>query len=264
MKSLIILFPFIVFGGFQELPKSYEYEDSIIIQKNVAGRKFNVRRNKGENKNLEKLLLKVREDDQKIELLLKAREKNLIVRKGKDRILALSRIKGVVLNSILAMNIKASTFVVRIDEGEDLLGGAELRCLGISFGKRVSSHCDLLVTEEREFKIDVQIWGMDGAEGIIADYFYSGEEKSFLTSSLSSFFEGVIDVAKDRIMTPFGEATRDNGKNKILGGLSGISKNANKKIQESGDKKIEISFVNAGKKVILFFNKGINLSKERK
>jgi len=167
----------------------------------------------------------------------------------------------VVLNSILALNIKPVTFIVKIEGRDPEIDQAELRCQGMSFQKRVPAICDLLVTEDDEFKVDVRIWDLDGAEGIIADYYYSGEEKEFLTSSFASFFEGVLDVAKDKFVTPFGDATKDNGKNRILGGLTGIAKNANKKIAESGEKNLTIAFVNAGKEVLVFFNQSLTLTK---
>jgi hypothetical protein len=120
------------------------------------------------------------------------------------------------------------------------------------------------VTEDSEFKVDVKVWDLDGAEGIIADYTYSGEEKAFLTSSFASFFEGVLDAAKDRIITPFGEATRNNEKNKVLGGLTGIAQSANELVRESGEKNLSVAFVNAGKEVLIFFNQSLSLTKEEK
>ena len=56
----------------------------------------------------------------------------------------------------------------------------------------MSSRCDLLVWEDHEYQVDVELWDLDGAEGIIAHDYYSGEEKTFITSSFASFFQGVL------------------------------------------------------------------------
>ena len=74
--------------------------------------------------------------------------------------------------------------------------------------------------------------------------------------------QGILDVAKDRITTPFGEATRNNAKNKVLGGLMAVGENAQKKIAESGEKDLQIAYVNSGKSVLVFFNQTLNLKTE--
>ena len=260
IKILLFLTPSIVWAGFNELPSGTQYrykEEKKLVLPAIS--KKRVRRVKKQK--VDGLLSDLLSHERNIEALLKGREKNLIIRRKDDRIRALTRIKGIVLNSILAMNVRPTTFIVKIQGDDTDLGEAELRCLGVSFQKRVPAKCDLLVTEDQEFKVDVQVWDLDGAEGIIADYFYSGEEKSFLTSSFTSFFEGVLDVAKDRIVTPFGETTKNNGKNKILGGLTGIASNANKLIKKSGEKNLSIAYVNAGKEVLVFFNQSLILTK---
>ena len=256
IKFLIILFPLVAFGGFNELPNDVKYDYP--KEQALTQSKKRVKKNK---QGISKIMNDLLNSEQNIEELLKGREKNLIIRKKEDKVKALTRVKGVVLNSILALNIKPVTFIVKIEGRDPEIDQAELRCQGMSFQKRVPAICDLLVTEDDEFKVDVRIWDLDGAEGIIADYYYSGEEKEFLTSSFASFFEGVLDVAKDKFVTPFGDATKDNGKNRILGGLTGIAKNANKKIAESGEKNLTIAFVNAGKEVLVFFNQSLTLTK---
>ena len=74
--------------------------------------------------------------------------------------------------------------------------------------------------------------------------------------------QGIIDVAKDRINTPFGEATRNNAKNKVMGGLMAVGENAKKKVAESGEKNLQIGYVNSGKQVLVFFNQTLNLTQE--
>ncbi len=253
-----LIFPGIALAGFSEAPKSelYQYQKS---KRKTIHKKTGKRIKKN---NLDSSLRKLMEEDKKIAELLKRQEKSVIVRRTEDKIIALTRVKGILLNSVLAMNVKPSKFIVRLSSDNSELEGGEIRCLGHSFEKRVPAHCNLLVLDEKEYQIDVDIWDLDGAEGIIADYYYSGEEKTFLTSSFASFLEGVLDVAKDRVTTPFGEVTRNNAKNKVLGGLVGVAGNVKSKVSESGEKNLTISYVNSGKELLVFFNQSLNLNKE--
>ena len=52
-------------------------------------------------------------------------------------------------------------------------------------------------------------------------------------------------------------------KNKITGGLMNIADNVKNRIVESGNKVIKINFVNAGKRVVIFFNKTLDLTKKK-
>ena len=253
------------FAGFSELPEDnlYQYKKRPSSQRfqNNKNKTVIVRKKRGRNKKnkIEKRLKKIMEEDKKIMDLLAQQEKGLILRKSDNKILALTRVPGLLLNSIVAMNIKPSQFVVKIDSNIEEIHGGEIRCLGHGFERRVLANCDLLVVDDQEFKVDLDIWGIDGAEGITADYYHSGEEKAFISSSFASFLEGVLDSTKDRIMTPFGETNRNNAKNKIMGGLMGVAQNVRSKINQAGEQKLSISFVNSGKKVIIFFNKTLNL-----
>jgi len=203
------------------------------------------------------------EQDQQIIELLKRQEKGLIIRAQAEKVMALTRVRGILLNSVLAMNVRGAKFIVRITNENSLLDGGEIRCTGMSFQKRVPAKCDLLILEDQEFPIDVEIWDLDGASGMIADYFYSGEEKSFLTSSLASFLSSSFSVARGGVNTPFGNVTGNNTKNKILAGLYNVAENAKEEIQSSAEKNLTIAFVNSGKEVFVFFNSTLNLTKER-
>lgn len=261
MKLLILLIaPNLCFSGFTDIegPDLYNYKESKQAKRVTKKRPAKQRSNRQE-----KLLEQLLEEDKKLAEILKRQERNVIVRKKDEKVIALTRVKGIVLNSILAMNIKPSKFIVRLGDDNELLEGAEIRCMGHSFQKRVPAHCNLLVLDDEEFAVDIDIWDMDGAEGVIADYFYSGEEKAFLTSSFASFLQGVLDVAQDRVSTPFGNITRDNAKNKVMGGLMGVASNVSSKVQESGERKLTISYVNSGKEVLVFFNKSLKMKKEQ-
>jgi len=260
MKILaLILFPCLAIAGFTELDSHdlYNYENLHKSPERSVSKR-SVKRGASQQ---EKLLDQLISGDNKLFEILERQERRVIVRKRDDKVTALQRVKGVVLNSILAMNIKSSQFIVRLGSDDLLLEGAEIRCFGYSFQKRVPAHCNLMVLNDEEYEVDLDVWDMDGAGGIIADYFYSGEEKAFLTSSLASFLQGVLDVAKDKLATPFGEVSRNNAKNKIMGGLMNTATNVKETIEESGEKNLTIAYVNSGKEVLIFFNKTLKLSK---
>ena len=256
MRTLIVLIPFYTFAGFSSLNDSYNYQikDEIKVKSSAPKRKIK-KRKKSE---LNSLLKKIEQSDNAISSILKKNEKRVIVKKSEDRLKSLTRIRGTLLNSVIATNIKSTTLVIKVHENEHF-DKAEARCLGLSFGKRVQGKCDLIVTEDQEYKIEAELWDLDGAEGVISDQFYDGSEKEFLTSSFASFFEGVIRATKDRLVTPFGEVERQNGKNQVLSGLTGIASNANSKIKSSSEKNLQIALVNSGKEVFIFFQKGVKL-----
>lgn len=256
MKTIILLFlPTLAYSGFKEAPDSSLYQYKVKTQQYKVKRKQNTNK-KVRNKQIDELI----EKDMAILNLLKKQEKNVIMKRRDNKVTALTRIKGIVLNSILAMNVKPSKFIVKITDKNHDLYGAEIRCLGFSFEKRVPSKCDLLVIEDKEYSTDIELWDQDGAEGMIADYYYSGEEKAFLTSSFASFLGATFSVAKSGVNTPFGNVSQNTAKNKIMDGLLSVSENAKEKIMESGERKLTISYVNSGKEVLVFFNKTLNLT----
>lgn len=259
MKWFIsLLLPLIAHAGFSELDSSelYQYETK---PDRVAKKSASTVRKSSRMDELTKRLLV---EDKRLAELLERQERHLIVRTKSDKITALSRFKGIILNSILATNSRAATFIVRLGSDANYLEGGELRCLGQSFDKRILSKCNLLVLDDAEYEVDIRLWDLDGAEGIISDYTYSGAEKSFLTSSFASFMSGVLDTAKDRIATPFGEVSRNNGKNKVLSGLMGVADNARDRVEASGQENLTVSFANSGKEVLVFFNQSLTLKPE--
>ncbi|MEX0799362.1 MAG: hypothetical protein WEB87_05105 [Bacteriovoracaceae bacterium] len=259
MIILILFLSFPAYAGLAQLSEqeAFKYEFEQKKQKQVEV-KLPARIKKKTDPKIDQLLQKLKENDASMAAILESNNKKIIVKKYEEKLLALTRLRGVLLNSALATNLRPTTMIVRLGK-QEYFESAELRCHGTSYGKRIQAKCDLLVTDTRQYQIDAQIWDLDGAEGLIADEFYSGEEKAFLTSSFASFFEGVMDGARDRILTPYGETTRVNAKNKVLSGLMGVANNTNKKIKESSEKNIQVALVNAGKEVIVFLDKQLEL-----
>ena len=195
MKWVLILFPLSCFAGFSALNNSYDYK----ITDEVKTIRSSTRKIKKKGGDLNKLLKSIEASDKSIAELLKNNEKKVLVRKRDDHLSSLTRLKGVLLNSVLATNRRATTLIIRLKDNE-YFDEAEVRCKGVSFGKRVVGKCDLVVSDESEYQIAAELWDLDGAEGVIADQFYDGSEKEFLTSSYASFFEGVLGATKDRLI----------------------------------------------------------------
>ena len=185
------------------------------------------------------------ESEEKIANLLELQSNRLLVKKSSGRVIALSRMHGLLLNSVVAYNTTPTTFIVRIKKGD--LEGGELKCLGITYQKRVLSRCNLLVVNDREFSVDVSILDVDGAQGMTVDYLYTGEEKEVLTSSFASLVKSALDTS--------------NLSNSKIKGLSGIGNNLSNKIRQSGRENISISYINAGKPLYVFFNASLEMKR---
>ncbi|MCY4644349.1 MAG: hypothetical protein OXB88_06980 [Bacteriovoracales bacterium] len=231
MRVFFLLFPLLAWSDLKE--RAFEKRD--VVKKEAAI-----------DRHLEKILA---QEKTIAKLLSRPRPKKRI---PTDKITALSRFRGILLNSVLATDVKASKFIVRIAKGKRK--GAELRCLGVVFRRRILGKCDLLVIRGRDYEVDVEIWDLDGAEGIIADHHYTGEEKEFLASSLASFWRGITETAKDQIPRH----------NKFLKGIAEIGESAGRKIEESGSGRIAVSLANSGKEVIVFFNQTVRLKGVKK
>jgi len=253
-KWVCIFFPLSCYAGFSALENSYDYK----LKEDVKVIKSSSKKIKKKGDDVDSLLKSIEASDKSIADLLKNNEKKVLVRKRDDHLSSLTRLKGTLLNSVLATNKRGTTLIIKISEN-DFFDDAEVRCSGLSFGKRVIAKCDLVVSEEKEYQILAELWDLDGAEGIIADQFYDGSEKEFLMSSFSSFFEGVLGATKDRLITPYGEVDKNNSKNQVLSGLMGIADNVNSKVKDSSEKNLQIALINSGKEVFIFFQKKVKL-----
>lgn len=254
MRWILLILPINCLAGFSALNSSYEYQ----IQDEVKSTHSSTRKSKKKGGDLSKLLKSIEASDRSITDILVNSEKKVLVRKQEDHLSSLTRLRGVLLNSVLATNRRGTTLIIRLEDNE-YFDEAEVRCKGLSFGKRVIGKCDLIVSGEDEFQVVAELWDLDGAEGIIADQFYDGSEKEFLTSSFASFFEGVLGATKDRLITPYGEVNQINGKNQVLSGLMGIGGNVNSKVKNSSEKNLQIALINSGKEVFIFFQKKVKL-----
>lgn len=241
------------FAGFStsEQTYSYKFKDKKTKKIKKGGRKR-------KSNQLDSLLLKISKNDEDIQRILLNNEKRIQIRKSDDSLTALTRLRGVLQNSIIATNRKPTTLIIKLEDNE-YFEDAKVRCHGLSFGKRVIGECNLIVSDIKEYEIDAMIWDLDGAEGIQADQFYDGSEKEFITSSFASFFEGVLQASKDSFVTPYGQFDTNSQKNQSLSGLKAIAGNANKKIKQNGNQNLQVALVNSGREVIIYFDKGVVL-----
>lgn len=250
MKYLLLIMSFNSFAGITLSQKSYNY--NFDRPKVVTKNKYK------KTSKLDALMGNLSESDRNIELLLLKQEKKVIVRRADTKLKALTRIKGTLINSVLATNHKATTVIIKLEDNEFFTEG-KVRCQGLSYGKRIIGDCNLIVSLDEEYSVDAKLWDLDGAEGLVADQFYDGQEKEFLTSSFSSFFEGAIQASKDTFVTPYGRFSENSNKNQALSGLEAIAKNVNSKIKISADKNIQIALINSGREVIVYFNQSVKL-----
>lgn len=252
MIFLLILMSGNAFSGFSDVDSAYQYD---FLESKPKAKKVYKKKRSGAN--LSKLLEDIEARDSEIANILKNSEKKIIVKKSKAHLKALTRLQGTLLNSAIVTSNSTATLVIKLDENE-FFNESEIRCLGISFGKRVIGNCDLVVGD-KEFKVNAELWDMDGAKGMTSDQFYDGAEKEFLTSSFAAFLGAASDAAKDRILTSNGERTLTNSKNKALSGILGITENIKDQVQRSGGGSVQVSLVNSGRPVLIFFNEGVEL-----
>lgn len=243
---ILVILPLLF--SFTQLEQRYDY--SFDLPKKV-------RKVKRKSK-LDGLLKRLNESDLKINSILENNQKRVILMKSSNKLNALTRLKGVLVNSVLSTNHKASTVLVKLLDNE-FFEDAELRCLGVNYSKRVVANCDLIVSESKSYQIDANLWDLDGSEGIRPDEYYTGEEKEFLSSSLSNLLEGFANGVKDTVLTPFGDVNRKSIRNQVLSGVSSIASGVKSKIKESDEKNLTVSLINSGREVTIFFNKEVIL-----
>src|SRR5690606_37378633 len=160
MKWLILLIlPTLVSAGFSELDSSelYQYKTPPAAQTDKVQVKRAAPKRAASNR-MDILAKKLLEEDKKLTELLERSEKRLIVRTKEDKVIALTRVQGIALNSIVATTNKASRVIIRLDDSADHLAGAEIRCHALSAGARILGDCDLLVLDEVEYAIKAELW----------------------------------------------------------------------------------------------------------
>ena len=99
---LLFLIPTICLAGFSDLGNGDLYDYQVEPKRKVSVKKKIFRK---KNSKQSELIEKLLEEDKKLAEILKRQEKNVIIRRKGEKVIALTRVKGIVLNSILAMNV---------------------------------------------------------------------------------------------------------------------------------------------------------------
>ncbi len=252
MKILILMFSLNTFAGLSLSSGSYNYSFESKTKKSVR------KKSRNRTSKVDKLLSELSSRDKQIYELLLNNQKNMNVSSSENKVRPLTRIRGILQNSVLATNRKQSKMIIKLVENE-YFEEAKVRCIGVSGGKRILAKCNLIIDSTKDYEIEGELWDTDGADGIVSDEYYDGSEKEFLTSSVASFFQGVLQASKDTFVTPYGRFAQKSNKNSALSGLESIASNVNSKIKESGEENIQVSLLNSGREVILYFDKEVKI-----
>jgi hypothetical protein len=240
------------------LKESERYQKKVIEQK-VSRKRSSIKRNN--NKNLNELLEKQKEVQEKFEKAMERLDnsKQRLQKKSSISFTALSRFRGILLNSVLASNYDTSIGIVKLYPSDDINQETEILCEFMSSpSRRAIGNCKKMVGD-KEYKINAQVWDTDGGSGLIPDDYYTSETKSFLTETFANFIASVARNAQRTVMTDLGNIA-DNSKTSIYNGsIASIASSIGDKAKQKGLERIEIAMLNAGKEVVIFFNEGVKL-----
>ena len=202
----------------------------------------------------------IRKQNEKIERLLSKRlETPLIEDFTKSyQIPTGTAIRAMLLNSIVSTNLE-SPVLVEVIESRKIPKGTRFSCKGTTKHKRVVTACDLMIMGNDEYEVKVSILNMDGSAGLSGKY-YDGKEQYYAASVAASFVKGITESSKTRIISPFGFAVdRKSTKNKLIDGTTEAIGEASDILRDEAKTQEPVVFVNAGKKVLVYFNRRMEI-----
>lgn len=124
---------------------------------------------------------------------------------------------------------------------------------------RVVTGCELMILGSEEYQVKASVLNVDGSAGLRGKY-YDGREKFFAASIAASFVKGITEASKTRITTPFGFAVDEKSvKNKLMDGTTEAIGEASDILRDEAKTKEPIVFVNAGKRVLIYFNRRVEI-----
>ena len=233
--------------------------DEVKVKRSVPRRK----KASNQNKMWSQLLMRMDEGNREIENLnkkIKQKHRAPIMFGKKEKIRMLSEFEGIILESIFVMDGAVSKIKARAYGNDIIIRGTVFRCFGSAKGYRVKVECDRMITPDRIYKIRATLRDhYSGADTLYPSEVRTGEEESFLKEAFSGFLGGVIDASKDRFLTLSGEVERKNAKNKILSGAMGATGSVQENIRKSAREVKTYLILNAGKKVTIYFDEGVEL-----
>ena len=260
MKTLLLLLTVLSNKtfGIGEVPKKYRGLTRNQIQKlldEVKVTQSSPVRTKG-SKNTDSR--KVRELEKEIKRLKGINNFSPTFGNSYPEIPTLSRFMGEIDGNIFSMGQPVG-FKVSLKENTKFPPNSYLSCVGTQlvakYNYRLISKCDLLVTPDGEFNVEVGIKDIKKVDGIEANEAYTGDEEALLGEGATGILASLIDVKKDRIQTSIGFADVPNGKNAILNALLGGLSSANEKVKEHTDKRSVIMAIYDKTPVIVEFRR---------
>ena len=211
------------------------------------------------NSNEVKLLQKLKDQSDKISMLLESNARQIeapLIWDGSKRIESTKVIRGILLNSVVSTNLE-SPLLIKALANDSIPEGSKFRCTGITKNKRVLTLCDRMITPTKEIEVKVQVLNLDGSAGLRGEY-NDGKNSYIAGAVISEFAKGVISASKSKLTLPFGIADEVTDRNKILEGLASSATTTTDVLLDEMKSQEPKVFIEAGKPVLIFFMEGIN------
>ena len=211
------------------------------------------------NSNEVKLLQKLKDQSDKISMLLESSARQIevpLIWDGSKRIESTKVIRGILLNSVVSTNLE-SPLLIKALANDSIPEGSKFRCTGITKNKRVLTLCDRMITPTKEIEVKVQVLNLDGSAGLRGEY-NDGKDSYIAGAVISEFAKGVISASKSKLTLPFGIADEVTDRNKILEGLASSATTTTDVLLDEMKSQEPKVFIEAGKPVLIFFMEGIN------
>jgi hypothetical protein len=206
-----------------------------------------------------KLLQKLKEQSEKISLLLEAGAKQSevpLIWDGTKKIESTKVIRGILLNSVVSTNLESPLLIMALPN-DSIPEGSKFRCTGVTKNKRVLTLCDRLITPTKEVEVKVQVLNLDGSAGLRGEY-NDGKDSYIAGAVLSDFAKGIVTASKSKLTLPLGLVDESTERNKILEGLANSANTTTDVLLDEMKSQEPKVFIEAGKYVLLFFMEGVN------
>jgi hypothetical protein len=206
-----------------------------------------------------KLLQKLKEQSEKISLLLEASAKQSevpLIWDGTKKIESTKVIRGILLNSVVSTNLESPLLIMALPN-DSIPEGSKFRCTGVTKNKRVLTLCDRLITPTKEVEVKVQVLNLDGSAGLRGEY-NNGKDSYIAGAVLSDFAKGIVTASKSKLTLPLGLVDESTERNKILEGLANSANTTTDVLLDEMKSQEPKVFIEAGKYVLLFFMEGVN------
>lgn len=233
-------------AGITRLPKKNKTQRKVVVRDKITRKSSGV----------EKSIDSIKEQNKRIEELLKLRTAAPVIWEQNKRILTGTIFKGVLLNSITSTNLE-SPALVAATPGQGLPPKTKFICSGVTAHKRIRIYCNKMRDEYNEKPIVAQLLNVNGSAGIIGEY-DDGKEDMIESAIISDFFQGMFSVAQSRVQSPYGEIREDSLKNQLLQGGVRSGQTASEILLADSKNAEPIVTVDAGKPVLIYFMEAVN------